>query len=285
MSDDNNKHPHPNPECCNDIVPCEVPQFTLPILTPVDFSKFIIDYEMFMHCICPPSRCTSRVNYRLFDTIAVNNTAVLAVNIASNLADYVAQFVSSLGQWLLNIISYILCSIGNYNRFVITTLADTDLLAYSCTATEPTTDLTPPAAPTPVNPGVNRCQTAVAEWLFGFGATILGTSPLPLARDTSNPQNLSLSLVKAFGIDDIKNNFITVVNEQQAMLNNMLKPTDINESSIKKIDVDVFTDDLSTKIDGVFTQFNNVSADELAVLKSAVLEVAEKVVTDVNEKL
>jgi len=282
MSDDNNKHPHPNPECCNDIVPCEVPQFTLPILTPVDFSKFIIDYEMFMHCICPPSRCTSRVNYRLFDTIAVNNTAVLAVNIASNLADYVAQFVSSLGQWLLNIISYILCSIGNYNRFVITTLADTDLLAYSCDPTTPAL-----AAPAPVNPGVNRCQTAVAEWLFGFGATIplLGTSPLPLARDTSNPQNLSLSLVKAFGIDDIKNNVITVVNEQQAMLNNMLKPTDINESSIKKIDVDVFTDDLSTKIDGVFTQFNNVSADELAVLKSAVLEVAEKVVTDVNEKL
>ena len=283
MSDDNNKHPHPNPECCNDIVPCEVPQFTLPILTPVDFSAYIIDYEMFLHCICPPSRCTSRVNYRLFDTIALNNTAVLLANIASNLADYVAQFVASLGQWLLNIISYILCSIGNYNRFVITTLADTDLLAYSCTVTEPTT---PPAAPT--NPGVNRCQTAVAEWLFGFGNIFeLGTSPLPLARETSNPQNLAFNLVKAFGIDDIKNNVITVVNEQQAMLNNMLKPTNSanDESSIKKIDVDVFTDDLSTKIDGVFTQFNNVSADELAVLKSAVLEVAEKVVTDVNEKL
>jgi hypothetical protein len=58
-----------------------------------------------------------------------------------------------------------------------------------------------------------------------------------------------------------------------------------DESSIKKIDVKVFTDDLSTKIDGVFTQFNNGSADELAVLKSAVLEVAEKVVTDVNENL
>ena len=284
MSDDNNKHPHPNPECCNDIVPCEVPQFTLPILTPVDFSAYIIDYEMFLHCICPPSRCTSRVNYRLFDTIALNNTAVLLANIASNLADYVAQFVSSLGQWLLNIISYILCSIGNYNRFVITTLADTDLLAYSCTVTD--TDLTPPAAPT--NPGVNRCQTAVAEWLFSFGNIFsLGAGPIPIARETSNPQNLAFNLVKAFGIDDIKNNVITVVNEQQAMLNNMLKPTNSanDESSIKKIDVDVFTDDLSTKIDGVFTQFNNVSADELAVLKSAVLEVAEKVVTDVNEKL
>jgi hypothetical protein len=255
---------------CNQLIPCTVPVYTLPELNPINFNSYIIDYNQFVSCICPPPvlppLCQPPVNYTILTRIALNNLLVLVANIVTNLGEYLIQFLASFSEWLLNIIAYILCSIGNYNRFIITTLVDNELLADN----------------------KDKIQTPVAKWLFSNNDILgFGKAPLPIARNTSNPQNFSLDLEQVFGINNIRNTVTTTIKEQQDMIKTLLSSDKSanDESSIKKIDVKVFTDDLSTKIDGVFTQFNNGSADELAVLKSAVLEVAEKVVTDVNENL
>ena len=194
---------------CNQLIQCTVPVYTLPELNPIIFSAYIIDYSMFLTCICPPpvllTQCQPTLNYPILNRITLNNLLVLVANIVTNLGEYLIQFLASFSEWLLNIIAYILCSIGNYNRFIITTLVDNELLAYTSI--------------NPLQPGNDKVRTSLAEWLFSTGSNLgLGSAPLPLARGTSNPQNLSLDLEQAFGINNIKNTFIATINEQQTMI-------------------------------------------------------------------